>query len=239
MMEKIIKSGDKIDIKYLHQNNEKTYMSNVYDVLNEDELEITIPTDGGRIILFQNGFELQFFFHTARGMYTCDAVVRDRYKRNNTYLLLIEVLTPLKKFQRREYFRFQCNIDFVYYKLTEDVAELETTREIVEIIAKPENLSQRKLARTKDLSGGGCRFLTKEPLKTGEKILSVIHLTNEKLDRLFYLVTEIVTCEETNPSKEIWTVRGRFEFKDIKERDCIVQYVFEEDRRLRKKESGK
>ena len=64
MFKNVIKPGDKIDIKYLHQNNDEIYKSGVFDVLDDNELEITIPTDEGRMVLFHNGFEFQFFFYT-------------------------------------------------------------------------------------------------------------------------------------------------------------------------------
>ena len=47
----LIKPGDKIDINYLHQNNGKTYKSSVFDVLNGTELDITMPTDEGKMVL--------------------------------------------------------------------------------------------------------------------------------------------------------------------------------------------
>lgn len=238
MLNKVIKSGDKLDIKYLHQNKDKIYKSSVYDILDEDELEITIPTDEGKLILFHSGFEFQFFFYTGKGLFTCDAVVLDRYKRGNFYLLLVQLTTPLKKFQRREYYRLQCIIDFAYYKITDEVAELATTEEIFEVVADPVYISQRRLGRTKDLSGGGCRFLATEPLETGEKVLIMLRLANDKIDHMFYLVTEVITCEKVEQLKDTWMIRGKFEYKNKKERDLIVRYVFEEDRMLRKKENG-
>lgn len=240
MLNSAIKSGDTIDIKYLHQSKDKVYKSSVYEILNDKEVEITIPTDNGKMILFQNGCEFQFFFYTDVGVYTCEAKVIDRYKRGN-YLLLIRLTTRLKKVQRREYYRLQCLLDFAYYKLPEEVAELETAEEIFPIISEPEYIIYRRMARTKDLSGGGLRFITTEPLQEGEKILIMLNLENDKFSRRFCLLTDIVTCEEAGypePPQTKWIARGRFKFTDIKERDIIVRYVFEEDRRLRKKESG-
>jgi len=117
MFKNVIKPGDKIDIKYLHQNNEKTFKSGVFDVLEDGEMEISIPMDNGKMILFHNGTELQFYFYSGSSIYTCEAIVKDRYKRGNFLLLLVELTTPLKKFQRREFFRLSCLIDFVYYKI--------------------------------------------------------------------------------------------------------------------------
>ena len=238
MVGNIIKPGDKIDIKYLHQENDKIFMSGVFDVIGEDEIEITVPTYEGKMVLFHNGFEFEFFFYTARGMYTCEAVITDRYKRDNFYLLAVELISPLKKFQRREFYRLECSLDFGYYKVPKEVAELESTEDLFEVIADPTYLEQKKLARTLDLSGGGCRFLTTESLEIGSYILTTIRLTNEKVDRLFYLVTEIIASEKIKDVDDRWIARGRFIFKNKKDRDLVIRYVFEEDIMLRKKEIG-
>ena len=238
MIKGIIKPGDKIDIKQLHQNNDKIYKSGVFDIIGDDEIEITIPTLEGKMVLFHNGFEFEFFFYTSRGMYTCDAVVTDRYKRDNFFLLLVKLKTPLKKFQRREFYRLECLLDFAYYKISDEVANLETTEDLFDVIADPVYIEQKKLARTKDLSGGGCRFMTTEPLEIGSKVLVALRLTNDKIDHMFYLVTDVVACDKIQTMDERWLVRGKFEFKNMKDRDLIIRYVFEEDRMLRKKENG-
>ena len=238
-MQKLIRPGDKIDIRNLHQNGDKIYKSNVFDFLGKDEIEITMPTDNGKMVLFNQDSQFEFIFYTAAGMYKCEAVVTDRYKRGNFFLISIELLTPLKKYQRREYYRLECLLDFVYYKITDELAALETNEQLIAELSKPENILERKMARAKDLSGGGSRFMTLEPLEIGEKVLSVLHLSNDKIDRTFCLVTEVVGCDPVKDMKNRWIVRGKYIYKDIKERDLVVSYVFEEDRRLRKKESGK
>lgn len=238
-MQKIIRAGDKIDIKYLHQKNDKIYKSSVFDFLGGNEIEITMPTDAGKMVLFNQGVQFEFFFYTARGMYTCEAVVTDRYKRGNFFLISVEVVTPLKKYQRREYYRLECLLDFAYYKISDELAALETNQQMFLELSKPEYILEKRLARAKDLSGGGSRFMTLEPLEVGSKVLSVLHLVNDKVDRTFYLVTEVIGCDPVKDMKDRWIVRGKFEYKDIKERDLVVRYVFEEDRRLRKKENGK
>ena len=51
MVNNLIKSGDRIEIKHLHQNNQKVYKSGLFDVLNDDRIEITIPTDDGKLMI--------------------------------------------------------------------------------------------------------------------------------------------------------------------------------------------
>lgn len=239
MFNNVIKPGDKIDIKHLHQNNQKVYKSSVFDIMDDGMIEITIPTDQGKMILFQNGTELQFYFYSGKGIYTCEASIVDRYKRGSFLLFLVTLTTPVKKFQRREYFRLNCLIDFSYFKITDEVAELETAEDLFDEICKPEYFVEKRLARTKDLSGGGIRFIASEPLEIGTKLLSLLPLSNSKVDRMFYLVTDVISCVPVENMQDRWIVRGKFLFKNLKERDLIVQYVFEEDRMLRKKENGK
>jgi len=109
---------------------------------------------------------------------------------------------------------------------------------LIREISKEEYASEKRLARTKDLSGGGVQFITTEPLATGTKVFVCLPLSNSKVDRTFYLVTDIVRCFPVETMADRWIVQGKFEYKNIKERDLVVQYVFEEDRMLRKKENG-
>ena len=233
-----VKPGDKIDINFLHQNNGKIYKSGVFDFLSDNELEITMPTDGGKMVIFNIGFECQFYFFTDKGLYTCEAVITNRYKRDNFYLLSAKVKTGLKKFQRREFFRLECLYDFVYYKIPKEVANLETTEELLKEIAKPEYADKKRLGSITDLSGGGMRFTIMEELEIGSKLLAVLRLSNEKIDKVFYLVTDIIACNSVEHMPGTWVVRSKFEYKNIKERDLIIRYVFEEDRKKRKKENG-
>lgn len=234
----LVKPGDKIDICYLHQNNGKTYKSSVFDILSDTELEIGMPTDEGKMVLFQVGFACQFYFYTNKGLFTCETVIKNRYKKDNFYILLVKITSGLKKYQRREFYRVNCSVDFAYYKIPDKVAELETTEDLFEEIANPDYIEHKKLARTRDISGGGIKFTAIEELEVGSKLLMVIRLTNDKVDHMFYLVAEIIECLPVENVQDRWVVRAKWHFKNIKDRDLIVRYVFEEDRMIRKKENG-
>ena len=233
-----VKPGDKIDITYLHQNNGKTYKSSVFDIISNTELELTMPTDEGKMILLQTGFECQFYFYTEKGLYTCEAVITGRAKKDIFLILSAKIKTGLKKFQRRDYYRVNALVDFGYYKITDEVAELQTTEELFEEIADAKYVGMQQLARTKDISGGGIKFLADESFAPGEKLLTVIRLSNAKVDQMFYLVTQVVECFPEEHVKNKWVVRAKWNFKDVKDRDMIVRYVFEEDRMIRKKENA-
>ena len=225
----VVRLGDKIDINFLHQNNGKTYKSSVCDIISDKELEITMPTEDGKIVVFQVGIECQFYFYTQKGLFTCDAVITGRARRDNFLVLMARVTSPMKKFQRRDYYRVNCLLDFSYYKITDEVAALETTEDLFEEITNPDYIIQKMLARTRDLSGGGIRFNANEILKKGDKLLCVLHLQNDKMDRMFYLVSEVIDCNTIEQVRDKWVVRAKWIFKNLKDRDLIVRYVFEEE----------
>lgn len=231
-----IKPGDKIDIVLLHQKNDKVYKSSFYDFLSPTEIEIGMPTFGGKMVLFQVGLACQFFFYTQKGIYTCDMVIKERYKKGNLYMLSAKITGPLKKHQRRDYFRVDCSLDFYYYAVPKEVAQLPTTEEIFEVISDLEYMEKVRFAQSKDISGGGIRFMANEDIEVGSYVVSVIQLTNEKVDKTFYLVTEIIACDPIKELREKRMVRARFLYKEDKDREQVIRYVFEEDRCMRKKE---
>lgn len=234
----LARPGDKIDITYLHQNNGKVYKSSLFDIINDTEIEIGMPTDGGKMVLFQVGFEFELSFFTQRGIYICDGKVIGRYKKDNFYTMTVKMLSAPKKYQRRDYYRVDCLIDFSYYKITEEVANLETTEDLFDEIADPKYIPEKKFATTKDISGGGIRFVVGEDLEVNSYVLMVIKLSNEKIDQTFYLVAQMIACNPIQKKPDKRVARARFIFKDPKDRDRIVRFVFEEDRMMRKKVNG-
>ena len=93
----IILPGDKIDIRLIHQMNVEenggqkanVYQSNVSEFISDQEMEILMPMQGGRMVLLQTGAECQCVFYTRRGLYSCDVIVCERYRKDKTYLLRV------------------------------------------------------------------------------------------------------------------------------------------------------
>lgn len=241
LMSELARLGDKIDITFLHQENGKVYKSSIFEFLENNILEICMPTDNGRMVLFNLGMQCDMFFYTQRGMYTCEGKVVSRYKKENFYLLAVKITSEPKRYQRREYYRVDCSLELTYYKADVTFAELEATEDVIAGIS--EALLQGSMecceARTMDLSGGGMRFLTKEQLERDSYLVIVIRLTNDRVDNTFHLVARLIDCIPKENAPGYYVARVKFLFKDLQEREQIIRFVFEQDRMLRKKENGK
>lgn len=246
-LEELISPGDKIDIRLLYQLEQeragndvevKTYKSSTYDYLSDTELEIAMPTENGKMVLFQTGLRCEFIFYTNRGLYMCTGIVKKRYKKDFLFALAVEIKTPPSKFQRREFFRVDCLIDMKYYKITEEVASLDSTEKLFAEIQGIDYIGAALNAVVQDISGGGIRFTTDEQLEVNSYLLIVIRLANNKMDETFYLPCKLISSNKIEHAVGKYSNRGKFIFKDIKDRETIVRFVFEEERRIRKKELG-
>lgn len=240
----IIIPGDKIDIRLLHQMNAeenggqkaKVYQSSVCEIISEQEIEILMPMQGSRMVLLQIGAECQFVFYTRRGLYSCDAIVRERYRKDNLYLLRILIRTLPKRFQRREFFRINFVTEMQVLEITEEVAALKTTEQLFVESQDVKYIDQKKKAMIRDISGGGVRFTGEAAFEPGQYVLLTFRLVNENTDECFYLVSQIVATQKEDTDR--YSCRAKFIFKDLKDREKIVRFVFEEERRIRRKEVG-
>ena len=163
--------------------------------------------------------------YSKRGMYQCIAVVQKRYKKDNLYLLSVEIMSEPKRFQRREFFRVNLLTEVQYYIVPKEVAALPTTEELFLEIEKPEYIDQMKRGMVKDISGGGMLFSSDEQLQMGNY-------------ESFYLVSQCVSSYKNLKVENLYDHRMKFIFKNLRDREKIVRFVFEEERRIRKKEVG-
>ena len=105
-------------------------------------------------------------------------------------------------------------------------------------IQKPEYIDQVREGTIQNISGGGIRFVSGQWIKQNQNILLVIRLTNEYSDETFYLPGQVIATEKHPTIEEMCIHRLKFLFRDLRDREKIVRFVFEEERRIRRKEVG-
>ena len=121
-------------------------------------------------------------------------------------------------------------------EITEEVAALKTTELLFMESQDIKYIDHKKKAMICDISGGGVRFTGDTPLEPGQFVLLTFRLVNENTDECFYLVSQIVAIQKEDSDR--YSCRAKFIFKDLKDREKIVRFVFEEERRIRRKEVG-
>ena len=139
---------------------------------------------------------------------------------------------------RREFFRIPYTTPLKYYEISEQTAQMQTTEELFTEIQKPEYIDQVREGTIQNISGGGIRFVSGQWIKQNQNILLVIRLTNEYSDETFYLPGQVIATEKHPAIEEMYIHRVKFLFRDLRDREKIVRFVFEEERRIRRKEVG-
>lgn len=244
MVSSIVDIGAKTDIRVISQIERSVqtgeevhiYKSQVYEVLDNGEIELLMPSEGGRLVLLQLGIRYEFVFYTKSGLYKANGQIKERYKADNRYMVRIELNTQLSKFQRRQFYRLQCVIDMTYFNITKEQAELPTVDAVVESLRDSEFYKKQKKACIVDISGGGVRFISDEKNDSDSYNLMIMMLNNGIEEKQYLITGHIISCarvEHSDITDVKYENRVEFLLKDRRMQEDIIKFVFAEERRSR------
>ena len=242
----IIRPGDKIDISFAQnasrasegQELPRIFKSQVLDIRENGNIEISMPSEAGKLILLPLGIRYEMVFFAKNGLYRAIGQIRERYKKDNVYMLEMEFRTQLEKYQRREFFRYPYLLDIVYYTITEEEAKMGSSDAIFIYLRNkaPSHTNIEYRGQVLDLSGGGIRFNVEQQIKPDQYILFEIHLENENVDKYYYIVGIVISCERIEMIQDVrYEARARFLIQDDNVREELIRFIFEEERRTRQR----
>jgi c-di-GMP-binding flagellar brake protein YcgR len=217
LVKEIINIGEKIEVVVQERLNadEKACFSMVQDVPQDDELLITMPMLKGEPVVLSIGQRIRINFFRERGQFYFEAEVIDRQRTETVHLIRLKQTSPIHRLQRRSFYRLKINLP-VLFRLIEQGPE------------QPDYMK----AYTADISGGGVRLLTDEKLEPGQQVECRIPIGERDFLELKGLVVRVVPCVEGNYKFEVGV-----KFVDIleAERDRLIQFIFQQQRRLKAK----
>lgn len=224
-MLKVLSIGDKVDIRSmkadLDEDRRNTYLSQIVDIVNSTQVKITMPTLGTKIVPLETGRRFECIFYTQKGLYKGEFVVEERFKEGNLPVLLLEIRTPMKKVQRREYYRYDCTLPLKYRFANrnekiprEKISELEWKDGVI-----------------LDLSGGGMRFVVTESIPKDSFLQFNLVLEIREQYKAFYIYGEVISCKTKTNNVRLHECRVQFIRMSEPERDQIIAYIFTEERK--------
>lgn len=253
MVSKIVSIGDKIDLTKLKRGfedsaQERQYVSQLLDYLDEDNLKIAMPIEYSRVIPLDLGDKYKLCFYTERGLYQCNCEIVDRYKEENIYILIVKLTSLLEKYQRRQYYRLECILDMEYRIFHQEELNFINQLQQDDFISPDDKdrcinaLNQLQTewfpATITDISGGGARFNSTNFHDKGTKLrINIAFQINNGTKNCVLKATIISSIQLPN---KYGYYENRVEFSEIEleERETIIKYVFEEERKIRKREKG-
>ena len=157
----------------------------------------------------------------------------DRYRDNNIYVLALDLTTNLRKYQRREFYRFSCALEMNSRELLkEEIDSLNQSRNSLQ----PELPLKRSVIV--DISGGGLRFVSNLEYEKGSLILCNYNLVVDGTQKHYSLVGKVLSVEELENRPGVYEHRVQYLNMDVDDREEIIKYIFNEERKNRHKEKG-
>ena len=224
--------GKRIRMNADDNEERKSYQSQVIDVISEDRVEIAMPMEKSKLVLLPVDGEYDMYFYSDNGLYQCYARVVDRYKNNSLYVLVLDLISNLRKHQRRAYYRFSCALEMNSRELQEEeVTQSSDSDE--EILAPHLPLKSSVIV---DISGGGLRFVADFAYEVNSMILCSYTLLINKDYKEYNLIGRVLSVRELENRKGAFEHRIQFVNMDKAEQEEIIKYIFDEERRTLRKQ---
>lgn len=231
ILSKYISAGNRVQLQKILRakegdENRKVYDSQVIDIISDDRIEVSMPFVKSKLVLLPVDGEYNVFFYTPGGLYQCSARVADRYKNKNVFSVLLDLTSNLRKYQRREYYRFSCALEMNSRTLEEQ--EIHAVEGNANLLV-PELPLQRSVIV--DISGGGLRFVANYAYEVDSMILCKYNLWISGESKDFSLIGRVLAVKEVENRPGVYEHRVQYVNMDKDNREEIVKYIFDAERK--------
>ena len=233
----IVRPGDRVDIQSVRadesEEERKFFITKVYDVSEDGEVEIIMPTDKTKLIVLSVGMVYELFFYAGKGIYACTAEVVNRRNDGVMAVAVFSLSSELRRHQRREYYRYSCVIGMTCGELSKADAALYEQKGVLDPLNEP-----TEKGVIVDLSGGGIRFVTSAGYEEGALVRCRFMLEVKGRMRNYDLVIRVLSVESVANNPNNRELRGQFLRIESGEREEIIRFIFDEERKVRARQSG-
>lgn len=243
MIENMLSTGDKLELVMVMSEEKrkqmkemdaiacKPFMSQIDTVIDDETIRILMPIMDGKLIPLPVNARFDVRFFSEKAVYKCRVVVRERYKENGFYFIVIALTSQLRKQQRRQFFRLECSTPIPYKKLTEE--QIEAIRENEEVLLDIYDAGLFTSGVAMDLSGGGLRFLSNEELQTDSCILIDFAFIKPEDSKGVAVLAKVISSGRRERSGVLYEHRVEYIDIDGRIREMIIKYIFEQERKKR------
>lgn len=238
ILSKYVAPGGEVELKAIDRERNpeengqrKAHRSRLLKILTESRVEVAMPIVDGKLILLPVDGEYDMYFYGDNVVYQCNARVTDRYRFNGQYVLVMDLTSNLRNYQRREYYRFSCALEMDSRQLGEEEIAIAAQEELLPALPL-------KSSVIVDISGGGLRFVAYYAYEVNSLILCKYHLQFEGREKEYRLVGKVLAVNELEKEPGVFDHRVQYVNVDPQDREEIIQYIFDEARKAQRKTGG-
>lgn len=234
ILSKFITEGDKLEMRPMDQKTgeepPKEYVSKLQEIISDDTVDVLMPMEQNRNVLFPLNSKCELIFYNKTGLYQCVAKVVDRYKVNSLVIMRMEFTSNLRKFQRREYYRYSCALEMRSRNLEEEELQAVETQKQVEFLSGLPLMQSIVV----DISGGGLRFMSRQIYEPGSFIYCSYQLLFSNKSKKVEVIGRVLSARRLDNRPGMYEHRVQYHNIEEKLREEIIKFIFEEERRNRK-----
>lgn len=238
ILSKYVAPGGEVELKAIDRERNpeengqrKAHRSRLLKILTGSRVEVAMPIVDGKLILLPVDGEYDMYFYGDNVVYQCNARVTDRYRFNGQYVLVMDLTSNLRNYQRREYYRFSCTLEMDSRQLGEEEIAIAAQEELLPALPL-------KSSVIVDISGGGLRFVAYYAYEVNSLILCKYHLQFEGREKEYRLVGKVLAVNELEKEPGVFDHRVQYVNVDPQDREEIIQYIFDEARKAHRKTGG-
>lgn len=238
ILSKYVAPGGEVELKAIDRERNpeengqrKAHRSRLLKILTESRVEVAMPIVDGKLILLPVDGEYDMYFYGDNVVYQCNARVTDRYRSNGQYVLVMDLTSNLRNYQRREYYRFSCALEMDSRQLGEEEIAIAAQEELLPALPL-------KSSVIVDISGGGLRFVAYYAYEVNSLILCKYHLQFEGREKEYRLVGKVLAVNELEKEPGVFDHRVQYVNVDPQDMEEIIQYIFDEARKAHRKTGG-
>jgi c-di-GMP-binding flagellar brake protein YcgR len=210
--------SNRLEIRPKVQSNMQTYISVVEEIITEDqELIIALPIYRGRPVKLLEGDIYSLLIFSDATMLSCDIKIIRMFNEDNLYHSEVKIITALTKMQRRDFFRQDCILPLKFAPL--DKGQL--------LEEKEKKVMINGLA--KNIGGGGIRFVSNYELNDDNSEIRLIVAVDNSF---VFCIGKLVGKQFFANSNFKFQYRASFLSISPEDREKIIQYIFNEQRKL-------
>ena len=238
MIPEIIGIGRRVEIRILQQMRQKNltpdkvhvYGSKIADIdYQKSIIYIYNPTSAGTPVILEREIRYVFIFYTESGLYSAEGFCIGRKMDGNIPLNAIAITSDVAKYQRREYYRESCSIPLQFKQIVKDPAKMKDDEIIAEFLTGPGEIKDGTIL---DISGGGLRFKSDSRLVTGVYSIFRFEIMSKGQPEEMVVPGYMIASDKID-GIAVYHNRTQFIFHSEKEREKIIYFVFNEQRRKR------
>lgn len=215
--------GTKLEIQIV-DNEDKPLINNllvseIESVEQDGSICVMTPIHEGKYLMVHIGVRMKIYTNVKNDYFIFTAKLTKRQKKGNLQVFILTVEKEIEKIQRRQFFRLDCNLKVEYREVNIEGDKIIPKTRFIESI-------------TRDISGNGLCIASND-IVNKHTILECDLEIKEK--RIIFIGTVVRIIKKETESNLKYGIGIEFTKIQNRDREMIVGYIFEEQRKLRKK----